>query len=191
MIIGFLHMKRELKSACMELQKNSSMLSRLDTPERGDTFGLSTGKVALVMEKELDNWKESVQIKDFLEDMGMKIMEACDDDANLLWGSMFSGFSRGFNGTEIIDCRQLKKMLLSSLEAVEKVTASRVKDESFKDALSHVVGIMSESKQDIAGMLEEAAAAARSLKAKDELSRNAAVASIHLFFEGIAKGLYS
>lgn len=191
MNIGFFHMKRILKSACLELQKNSSMLSKFDIPERGDTFGLGTGKIALMMGKEIDGWKENIPVKDFLEDMGMKIMEACDDDANLLWGSLFSGLSKSFNMGEEIDTALFKKMCLSSLEAVEKVTSSRVKDGSFKDALSYVADVIQNSKLDIPGMIEEAAAAARGFRTKEEFKTKAAVVSVHIFFEGLAKGLYS
>jgi hypothetical protein len=191
MNIGFFHVKRLFKSACLELEDNSNMLSRLDLPGCGDTLGLSTGKVALIMEKALDEWKEGTSIKGFLEDMGMKVMEACDDDGNLLWGSMFTGFSKGLNSNISIDEEHFKKMFVSSLEEVRRVTDSRVKDRSFLDALAHTVGAIEASKLDIPDMLEEAAAEARGFKENGRLNRNAAAVSIHLFFEGMAKGLYS
>lgn len=186
------------------LKENSDELSRIDSQFGDGDHGVTINKIASLIEKEIEEWKEEVSIKDFIDSLGDKIMGVNGGSAGPLWGTMVSGFSLPLNDETELNFENIKEMFKSSLDEMRDITTAEVGDKTMMDTLiPAVLAAEKSSAENFADFFEEVAAAgekgaedtkkyiskfgrAKSYKEKTLGYKDAGAASLSYFFRGFA-----
>lgn len=79
-----------LLQAAKLLEENTQYLSDIDSRFGDGDHGITTGKIAKLIQDRVPQWGED-SIKDFLDSLGMAIMEVKGGSAGPLYGTMIGG----------------------------------------------------------------------------------------------------
>lgn len=196
---------RMLRGAVQLWMENKDRLSEIDSQFGDGDHGVTIGKIAGLMQKNLDAWEDD-DIENFIQNLGDATMEIGGGSAGPLYGTMIGGLSGPLSGGTGIDGAMLKAMFEESLFAMKEITTAKVGDKTMMDALIPAVGAASEAPDDVMEILNAAAKAAeqgakeseqyisrfgraRSYKEQTIGTPDAGAVSTSLFFRGLYEGL--
>lgn len=195
-----------LLQAAKLLEENTQYLSDIDSRFGDGDHGITMGKIAKLIQERVPQWGED-SIKDFLDSLGMAVMEVKGGSAGPLYGTMIGGLGVNLND----DAGQvgeagLKAMFAGCLSEMEDITTAKVGDKTMMDALIPAVQTAQQTQGDCKAILEAAAQAAqegakaseqfvskfgraRSYKEQTIGTPDAGAVSTALFFRGLAQGI--
>lgn len=185
--------------------ENKGYLSEIDSRFGDGDHGITIGKIASLMEKSMDDWKDD-DMETFIENLGDSTMEIGGGSAGPLYGTMIGGLSGPLEGNRPIDARILKEMFTECLSAMEDITTAGIGDKTMMDALIPAVEAAQKAEDDIMAILRAAKEAAvkgardseqyisrygraRSYKEQTIGTPDAGAVSTSLFFTGLCDGL--
>ena len=145
--------------AARDLQKNSGMLSEIDSRFGDGDHGVTIGKIAGLILDQAGNWKDQT-IGQFLEQLGESITNVGGGSAGPLWGTLLSGLAEPAKDCDQVDGTILKNMFRSSLAEMEEITPARVGSKTMMDAFIPAVEAAEKAEDDPEKILEAAALAA-------------------------------
>ena len=163
-------------------------------------------KIAKLIQERVPQWGED-SIKDFLDSLGMAIMEVKGGSAGPLYGTMIGGLGVNLDDDAgQVDEAGLKTMFAGCLSEMEDITTAKVGDKTMMDALIPAVQAAQQTQGDCKAILEAAAQAAqegakaseqfvskfgraRSYKEQTIGTPDAGAVSTALFFRGLAQGI--
>ena len=193
-----------LLQAAMLLEENTQYLSDIDSRFGAGDHGITMGKIAKLIQERVPQWGED-SIKDFLDSLGMAIMEG--GSAGPLYGTMIGGLGVNLDDDAgQVDEAGLKTMFAGCLSEMEDIATAKVGDKTMMDALIPAVQAAQQTQGDCKAILEAAAQAAqegakaseqfvskfgraRSYKEQTIGTPDAGAVSTALFFRGLAQGI--
>ena len=158
------------------------------------------------IQERVPQWGED-SIKDFLDSLGMAVMEVKGGSAGPLYGTMIGGLGVNLDDDAgQVDEAGLKAMFAGCLSEMEDITTAKVGDKTMMDALIPAVQAAQQTQEDCKAILESAAQAAqegakaseqfvskfgraRSYKEQTIGTPDAGAVSTALFFRGLAQGI--
>lgn len=195
-----------LLQAAKLLEENTQYLSDIDSRFGDGDHGITMGKIAKLIQERVPQWGED-SIKDFLDSLGMAIMEVKGGSAGPLYGTMIGGLGVNLDDdASQVDEAGLKAMFVGCLSEMEDITTAKVGDKTMMDALIPAVQAAQQAQGDCKAILEAAAQAAqegakaseqfvskfgraRSYKEQTIGTPDAGAVSTALFFRGLAQGI--
>jgi dihydroxyacetone kinase-like protein len=186
-------------------KEKSNYLSEIDSKFGDGDHGITINKIAILIDKKLEEW-DNESIREFIEDLGDKIMAINGGSAGPLYGTMIGSMAEALENVELIDAKILKDMFKSSLNAMEDITTAKVGDKTMMDALIPAVNNAQNASDDIKEILlfaKEGALAgskesekfiskygrAKSYKEQTIGTPDAGAVSTSLFFVGLYEGI--
>ena len=196
---------RMLRGVAEIWTEHKDELSEIDSRFGDGDHGVTIGKIAAVIGRDLDGWQDD-DAETFLEDLGDDIMAVGGGSAGPLYGTMIGGLAGGIPESGSIGAGDVKKMLAASLEAMEDITTAKVGDKTMMDALIPAVEAAAQAEGDVPDVLKAAmeAAAQGAKKSEEFVSKfgraksykeqtigtpDAGAMSTALFFKGLWNGL--
>lgn len=195
-----------LLQAAKLLEENTQYLSDIDSRFGDGDHGITMGKIAKLIQERVPQWGED-SIKDFLDSLGMAVMEVKGGSAGPLYGTMIGGLGVNLDDdASQVDEAGLKAMFAGCLSEMEDITTAKVGDKTMMDALIPTVQAAQQAQGDCKAILEAAAQAAqegakaseqfvskfgraRSYKEQTIGTPDAGAVSTALFFRGLAQGI--
>lgn len=195
-----------LLQAAKLLEENTQYLSDIDSRFGDGDHGITMGKIAKLIQERVPQWGED-SIKDFLDSLGMAVMEVKGGSAGPLYGTMIGGLGVNLDDDAgQVDEACLKAMFAGCLSEMEDITTAKVGDKTMMDALVPAVQAAQQAQGDCKAILEAAAQAAqagakaseqfvskfgraRSYKEQTIGTPDAGAVSTSLFFQGLAQGI--
>lgn len=195
-----------LLQAAKLLEENTQYLSDIDSRFGDGDHGITMGKIAKLIQERVPQWGED-SIKDFLDSLGMAVMEVKGGSAGPLYGTMIGGLGVNLDDdASQVDEAGLKAMFAGCLSEMEDITTAKVGDKTMMDALIPAVQAAQQAQGDCKAILEAAAQAAqegakaseqfvskfgraRSYKEQTIGTPDAGAVSTALFFRGLAQGI--
>ena len=195
-----------LLQAAKLLEENTQYLSDIDSRFGDGDHGITMGKIAKLIQERVPQWGED-SIKDFLDSLGMAVMEVKGGSAGPLYGTMIGGLGVNLDDDAgQVDEESLKAMFAGCLSEMEDITTAKVGDKTMMDALVAAVQAAQQAQGDCKAILEAAAQAAqagakaseqfvskfgraRSYKEQTIGTPDAGAVSTALFFRGLAQGI--
>lgn len=195
-----------LTSSANLLAAHTDRLSEIDSRFGDGDHGVTIGKIAKLLLERLPQWDDE-SIKDFLDDLGMSIMEVKGGSAGPLYGTMISGLAAELEDDETeLDADGIKRMFSGCLSEMEDITDAKVGDKTMMDALIPAAEAAKAAQGTPADILNAAADAAeagakasegfaskygraRSYKEQTIGTPDAGAVSTALFFRGLAQGI--
>ena len=205
MLLSKPELVRMLRGVAGIWTEHKDELSEIDSRFGDGDHGVTIGKIAAVIGRDLDGWQDD-DAETFLEDLGDDIMAVGGGSAGPLYGTMIGGLAGGIPESGSIGAGDVKKMLAASLEAMEDITTAKVGDKTMMDALIPAVEAAAQAEGDIPDVLKAAmeAAAQGAKKSEEFVSKfgraksykeqtigtpDAGAMSTALFFKGLWNGL--
>ena len=150
-----------LLQAAKLLEENTQYLSDIDSRFGDGDHGITMGKIAKLIQERVPQWGED-SIKDFLDSLGMAVMEVKGGSAGPLYGTMIGGLGVNLDDDAgQVDEAGLKAMFAGCLSEMEDITTAKVGDKTMMDALIPAVeAIQACPSDDIKEILEAGAKAA-------------------------------
>lgn len=157
--------KEELKNIFLTsaniLKEHIDELSKIDSQFGDGDHGITINKIADVIIKEILEWDENTSIKDFINNLGDKIMGVNGGSAGPLWGTMISGLSIPLNDEKKLSIENIKAMFTSALKEMRDITTAKVGDKTMMDTLIPAVEAIEKSEtKNFADLFKEGAQAA-------------------------------
>ena len=195
-----------LTSSANLLAAHTDRLSEIDSRFGDGDHGVTIGKIAKLLLERVPQWDDE-SIKDFLDDLGMSIMEVKGGSAGPLYGTMISGLAAELEDDETeLDADGIKRMFSGCLSEMEDITDAKVGDKTMMDALIPAAEAAKAAQGTPADILNAAADAAeagakasegfvskygraRSYKEQTIGTPDAGAVSTALFFRGLAQGI--
>lgn len=195
------------RSAAALLLENEDHLSEIDSRFGDGDHGITIGKIARLIQQRADAWQDE-SIQDFLDGLGMGIMEVKGGSAGPLYGTMIGGL-----GVELVpdenelSADSVRRMFAGALSEMQDITTAKVGDKTMMDTLIPAVKAAQDCPEDDpkAVLLAAAAAAqqgakdsegyvskfgrARSYKEQTIGTPDAGAVSTALFIQGLAQGI--
>lgn len=146
-----------LLQAAKLLEENTQYLSDIDSRFGDGDHGITMGKIAKLIQERVPQWGED-SIKDFLDSLGMAIMEVKGGSAGPLYGTMIGGLGVNLDDDAgQVDEAGLKTMFAGCLSEMEDITTAKVGDKTMMDALIPAVQAAQQTQGDCKAILEAAA----------------------------------
>lgn len=146
-----------LLQAAKLLEENTQYLSDIDSRFGDGDHGITMGKIAKLIQERVPQWGED-SIKDFLDSLGMAIMEVKGGSAGPLYGTMIGGLGVNLDDDAgQVDEAGLKAMFAGCLSEMEDITTAKVGDKTMMDALIPAVQAAQQTQGDCKAILEAAA----------------------------------
>lgn len=195
-----------LTSSANLLAAHTDRLSEIDSRFGDGDHGVTIGKIVKLLLERVPQWDDE-SIKDFLDDLGMSIMEVKGGSAGPLYGTMISGLAAELEDDETeLDADGIKRMFSGCLSEMEDITDAKVGDKTMMDALIPATEAAKAAQGTPADILNAAADAAeagakasegfaskygraRSYKEQTIGTPDAGAVSTALFFRGLAQGI--
>ena len=205
MLLSKPELVRMLRGVAEIWTEHKDELSEIDSRFGDGDHGVTIGKIAAVIGRDLDGWQDD-DAETCLEDLGDDIMAVGGGSAGPLYGTMIGGLAGGIPESGSIGAGDVKKMLAASLEAREDITTAKVGDKTMMDALIPAVEAAAQAEGDVPDVLKAAmeAAAQGAKKSEEFVSKfgraksykeqtigtpDAGAMSTALFFKGLWNGL--
>lgn len=195
-----------LTSAAQMLAEHTDRLSEIDSRFGDGDHGITIGKIAKLILERVPQWGER-DIKDFLDDLGMAIMEVKGGSAGPLYGTLVGGLGAALGaGENELDADGVRRMFSGCLEEMQSITTAKVGDKTMMDALIPAVEAAQTAQGEPKEILLAAAQAgeagakasegfvskfgrARSYKEQTIGTPDAGAVSTALFLRGLAQGV--
>lgn len=195
-----------LLSAADLLASHADELSEIDSRFGDGDHGITIGKIAKLLQERVPQWEDE-SIREFLDDLGMAVMEVKGGSAGPLYGTMITGLGAALEDDENeLDADGVRRMFSGCLAEMEDITDAKVGDKTMMDALIPAVEAAQAAQGEPADILNAAAAAAkagakasegfvskygraRSYKEQTIGTPDAGAVSTSLFIRGLAQGL--
>ena len=146
-----------LLQAAKLLEENTQYLSDIDSRFGDGDHGITMGKIAKLIQERVPQWGED-SIKDFLDSLGMAVMEVKGGSAGPLYGTMIGGLGVNLDDDAgQVDEAGLKAMFAGCLSEMEDITTAKVGDKTMMDALIPAVQAAQQTQGDCKAILEAAA----------------------------------
>ena len=146
-----------LLQAAKLLEENTQYLSDIDSRFGDGDHGITMGKIAKLIQERVPQWGED-SIKDFLDSLGMAVMEVKGGSAGPLYGTMIGGLGVNLDDdASQVDEAGLKAMFAGCLSEMEDITTAKVGDKTMMDALIPAVQAAQQTQGDCKAILEAAA----------------------------------
>ena len=116
------------------LKKNTDLLSEIDSKFGDGDHGVTVHRIAECIHKASEAWRDG-NFEDFLEDLGIQIMNVNGGSAGPLWGTLFQGFGMGVKNRDILDGESVKHMIHTGITEMTTITKAHVGDKTMMDAL--------------------------------------------------------
>ena len=146
-----------LLQAAKLLEENTQYLSDIDSRFGDGDHGITMGKIAKLIQERVPQWGED-SIKDFLDSLGMAVMEVKGGSAGPLYGTMIGGLGANLDDDAgQVDEAGLKAMFAGCLSEMEDITTAKVGDKTMMDALIPAVQAAQQTQGDCKAILEAAA----------------------------------
>ncbi len=146
-----------LLQAAKLLEENTQYLSDIDSRFGDGDHGITMGKIAKLIQERVPQWGED-SIKDFLDSLGMAVMEVKGGSAGPLYGTMIGGLGVNLDDdASQVDEAGLKAMFAGCLSEMEDITTAKVGDKTMMDALIPAVQTAQQTQGDCKAILEAAA----------------------------------
>lgn len=146
-----------LLQAAKLLEENTQYLSDIDSRFGDGDHGITMGKIAKLIQERVPQWGED-SIKDFLDSLGMAIMEVKGGSAGPLYGTMIGGLGVNLDDDAgQVDEAGLKAMFAGCLSEMEDITTAKVGDKTMMDALIPAVQAAQQTQGDCKAIWEAAA----------------------------------
>ena len=146
-----------LLQAAKLLEENTQYLSDIDSRFGDGDHGITMGKIANLIQERVPQWGED-PIKDFLDSLGMAVMEVKGGSAGPLYGTMIGGLGVNLDDDAgQVDEAGLKAMFAGCLSEMEDITTAKVGDKTMMDALIPAVQAAQQTQGDCKAILEAAA----------------------------------
>lgn len=196
--------RQMLRRAAENLLAREEELSDIDSRFGDGDHGVTMSKIARLILEETGRWTDE-PIADFLDTLGMDVMEVKGGSAGPLYGTLIGGLGAELSGAEVIGEVEARAMFAGCLSEMRDITAAAVGDKTMMDALIPAA----EAAQTAAGAEGVFLAAAAAAEAGAERSRDfpskygraksygdatigtpdAGAVSVSLFLRGLADGL--
>lgn len=197
-------LRNMLQSAAELFREKSSYLGEIDSQFGDGDHGVTMHKIADLISNTLSDWTDA-SIRDFLEDLGERIMGINGGSAGPLYGTMIGGMAEPLGDETEIDAVLWKKMLQAMLENMQDITKAKIGDKTMMDALIPAVKAGMDAADDLKEILQKSAQAAKdgAEKSKEFISKfgraksykeqtigteDAGAVSTSFFFIGLAEG---
>ncbi len=113
-----------LLQAAKLLDENTQYLSDIDSRFGDGDHGITMGKIAKLIQERVPQWGED-SIKDFLDSLGMAVMEVKGGSAGPLYGTMIGGLGVNLDDdASQVDEAGLKAMFAGCLSEMEDITTA-------------------------------------------------------------------
>ena len=146
-----------LLQAAKLLEENTQYLSDIDSRFGDGDHGITMGKIAKLIQERVPQWGED-SIKDFLDSLGMAVMEVKGGSAGPLYGTMIGGLGVNLDDDAgQVDEAGLKAMFAGCLSEMEDITTAKAGDKTMMDALIPAVQAAQQTQGDCKAILEAAA----------------------------------
>lgn len=110
-----------LLQAAKLLEENTQYLSDIDSRFGDGDHGITMGKIAKLIQERVPQWGED-SIKDFLDSLGMAVMEVKGGSAGPLYGTMIGGLGANLDDdASQVDEAGLKAMFAGCLSEMEDI----------------------------------------------------------------------
>lgn len=160
-MIGKNEISHMLLSSARTLEAGSDELSHIDSTFGDGDHGITIKKISKLITVRVGDWTDE-SIKDFIDDLGMGIMEVRGGSAGPLYGTMIGGMAVGLHdGEEQLDADSFKRMFAASLSEMRDITTADVGDKTMMDALIPAVSAAQAAQGDERDILRAAADAAQ------------------------------
>ncbi len=196
--------RQMLRTAAESLLAHEDELSDIDSRFGDGDHGVTMGKIARLILEETDRWADE-SIADFLDTLGMDVMEVKGGSAGPLYGTLIGGLGAELSGADALGEAEARAMFAGCLAEMEDITDAAVGDKTMMDALIPAA----EAAQTASGARGVFLAAAAAAEAGAERSRDfpskygraksykeatvgtpdAGAVSVSLFLRGLADGL--
>lgn len=124
-----------LVQAAEYMQAKTEYLSEMDSRFGDGDHGITIGKIAALIQEKVSQWEEAQDIKSFLDDLGMAIMEVRGGSAGPLYGTLIGGLGVDLNdGENTLEAEGVKRMFTGCLSEMEDITTAKVGDKTMMDA---------------------------------------------------------
>lgn len=133
-MIDKLILSQMLKQSASLWLENYDELSAIDSKFGNGDHGITIKKIASLLEDSLFLLNE-MDMYDYFEELGGRIMGINGGSAGLLYGTMIAGLGLPLRGKTIIDTDTFREMMQSSLQAMQEITSARVGDKTMMDSL--------------------------------------------------------
>ena len=168
-----------LLQAAKLLEENTQYLSDIDSRFGDGDHGITMGKIAKLIQERVPKWGED-SIKDFLDSLGMAVMEVKGGSAGPLYGTMIGGLGVNLDDDAgQVDEAGLKAMFAGCLSEMEDITTA-------------ILEAAAQAAQEGAKASEQFVSKfgrARSYKEQTIGTPDAGAVSTALFFRGLAQGI--
>lgn len=198
-------LKQMLLRAAALLEEQADRLSEIDSRFGDGDHGITMLKIARLIEEKVSAWQDE-SIRDFLDGLGMAVMEVKGGSAGPLYGTLIGGLGVRLGDAVSLDGEGAKDMLRGCLEEMQDITAAKVGDKTMMDALIPAVEAAEKACggawdvwQAAAGAGEKGAEAskafvsrygrAKSYKEQTIGTPDAGAVSVSLFLRGMADGV--
>ena len=149
-----------LTSAARLLADDSDHLSQIDSRFGDGDHGITISKISKLILERLPQWGDE-SIHDFLDALGMAVMEVKGGSAGPLYGTMIGGLGAQLGEEETeLDSAAVKRMFSGCLTEMEDITDAKVGDKTMMDALIPAVEAAQAAEGSPKDILDAAAAAA-------------------------------
>lgn len=197
-----------LKQSAVLWLQNCDELSVIDSKYGDGDHGITMKKIAFLLDESLPLLNE-MDMYDYFEELGRRIMGASGGSAGPLYGTMIGGLGLPLKGRMAIDAAVFKEMLQSSLQEMQDITTAKVGDKTMMDSLIPAVQAVTATEDEPSPHLSELlrimsqAAMEGAEKSKDYVSKfgraksykeatigtpDAGAVSTSLFLQGLYEG---
>lgn len=139
------------------LKENIDLLSRIDSKFGDGDHGITVGRIADCIRESVMEWKD-MDISEFLDELGFKIMDVNGGSAGPLWGTLFQGFGQGVENKNILDAKSVKDMIEAGINEMKTISKAGIGDKTMMDPLliagEHIKKVQTD---DVEEVLKEAA----------------------------------
>lgn len=153
--------KNKLKSMLLYtadlLKENTDLLSKIDSKFGDGDHGITVGRIADCIRESVMEWTD-MDISEFLDELGFKIMDVNGGSAGPLWGTLFQGFGQGVESKNILDAKLVKDMIEAGINEMKTISKAGIGDKTMMDPLliagEHIKKVQTD---DVEEVLKEAA----------------------------------
>ena len=96
--------------------------------------GITVGRIADCIRESVMEWKD-MDISEFLDELGFKIMDVNGGSAGPLWGTLFQGFGQGVESKNILDAKLVKDMIEAGINEMKTISKAGIGDKTMMDPL--------------------------------------------------------